>query len=474
MQTVTEYNNVTWWQPVLFAAMAGGMAWGIRGQYGHETGAMIAGLLVSLTLVYLLAPKLNLSTAGRAVAWGTIAMGFGGSMTYGQTVGLTHDAPLVGNWEALRWGLLGLAVKGGMWIGFAGVFLGMGLGGKRYETESVVKLMLVLIAAFFLGGYVLNSPFEPYVRRLPEIYFSDDWYWEPGSDLKPRPEVWGGMVFAYLVLLFYVSVFKRDWLALNLGLWGLIGGAAGFPAGQSLQAFHAWNREMFGQGIWQQWDQYMNWWNWMETTFGAIMGAFLGLGLWLNQRKITNVDPNREGALPIDISLILLVIHLVLLFFVEFRAIGYVDMFYDHGLILGLIPIAAAARGRIWPFLILFPVTLFPIAGKTVRQLVYNEGMINASLGWSLYFVIPLLLALGMAVWFIRQDKTTIAKPWMGYALLFNAWIFFVLNYAFFQFPFPWTEWTRRTPNGIIFSLCVIGLTACVLLYRNNQSHKDG
>jgi hypothetical protein len=28
---------------MLLAAMAGGLAWGIRGQYGHETGAMMAG-----------------------------------------------------------------------------------------------------------------------------------------------------------------------------------------------------------------------------------------------------------------------------------------------------------------------------------------------------------------------------------------------------------------------------------------------
>ena len=59
---------VPWWQPVLFAALAGGMAWGIRGQYGHETGAMIAGLLVSLTLVFLLAPGATSRQVVRAVA----------------------------------------------------------------------------------------------------------------------------------------------------------------------------------------------------------------------------------------------------------------------------------------------------------------------------------------------------------------------------------------------------------------------
>ena len=33
-------TRATW---VALGAMAGGLGWGIRGQYGHETGAMIAG-----------------------------------------------------------------------------------------------------------------------------------------------------------------------------------------------------------------------------------------------------------------------------------------------------------------------------------------------------------------------------------------------------------------------------------------------
>ena len=38
---------------MLLVAMAGGLGWGIRGQYGHETGAMIAGVLVGFTLILL-------------------------------------------------------------------------------------------------------------------------------------------------------------------------------------------------------------------------------------------------------------------------------------------------------------------------------------------------------------------------------------------------------------------------------------
>src|SRR5262245_8936307 len=116
---------------VLFPALAAGMGWGIRGQYGHETGAMIAGALAALTLVLLFASHFSSVTGARAAALMAAAIGIGGSETYGQTVGLTHDKELVGHWAALTWGMLGLALKGGLWIGFGGAFLGMGLGGKR-------------------------------------------------------------------------------------------------------------------------------------------------------------------------------------------------------------------------------------------------------------------------------------------------------------------------------------------------------
>jgi predicted lipid-binding transport protein (Tim44 family) len=53
------------WHTAILGAAAGGLGWGIRGQYGHETGAMIAGLLVSLTLVLLLARHAPPLTAAR-------------------------------------------------------------------------------------------------------------------------------------------------------------------------------------------------------------------------------------------------------------------------------------------------------------------------------------------------------------------------------------------------------------------------
>ncbi len=64
---------------------------------------MMAGLLVSSVIAVGYLGHMPSLFVARAMALATIAIGIGGSMTYGQTVGLTHDPALVGNWEALRW-----------------------------------------------------------------------------------------------------------------------------------------------------------------------------------------------------------------------------------------------------------------------------------------------------------------------------------------------------------------------------------
>jgi hypothetical protein len=460
------------WQPVLLAAMAGGMGWGIRGQYGHETGAMIAGLLVSLVLVFLFCPQASLLPAARAVAFGTIAIGIGGSMTYGQTVGLTQNAALIGNWEAWCWGMLGLAIKGAIWIGFAGLFLGMGLGGKRYTWREILVVIFGMFVFYGAGWWLLNQPFDPANRILPRIYFSASWHWQPeaGAQLKPRPEVWGGLLFALLGAWIWAGWARRDRLARNLALWGMLGGV-GFPIGQCLQSFHAWNPEIFKAGLWVQLDPVMNWWNWMETTFGAVMGACLGLGLWLNRRLVAEMKEPSDATLSVPVEWLLAGIHVTMLIVGEFTEVRWANALYDPGLIIASIPLIAVAGGRWWPFLLALPITLVPVAGKTIRNLVYESQVIGLVPGWLLYGFLPLVITTGAALWFARQmDRGFSGREFTRRALLLSAWLYFGLNYAFFRFPWPWQKWTGRTPNAIVFTICVVGLTiACLTIGRRRQ-----
>ncbi len=471
-----ERNNsdaaVGWWQPVLFAAMAGGLGWGIRGQYGHETGAMIAGLLVCLTLVFLLCPGASSLQVVRAVALGTIAMGFGGTMTYGQTVGLTHDTPLVGNWAAFRWGMLGLAIKGGIWIGFAGFFLGLGLGGRRYRPVEMLLLVVGMLCAVFVGWWLFNTPHDPENMRLPFLYFSDHWQYEPELLQKVghryRPEIWGGLLAALLAAVAYASFVKKDRLARNMAFWGVLGGAIGFPLGQCVQAIHAWNPDFYPNSIAAPFTNYLNWWNTMETTFGFIMGGVLGLGLWLNRRGIDiGPDPD-DRPLGIRLEAALVVIHVVLLSMVQFVGGTWIDFIYDFGIMMGLIPLVACVRGRYWPYMQILPITLLPIAGKTLNMLSYQSSEpISPAAGWPLYFIAPMLAATGFAVWAARREFSGPGKQsFIPNALLFTTWVYFGLNWAFFGYPWPWVAWGGRTANGMIFTIFAVGLTAMVLVNR--------
>jgi hypothetical protein len=452
------------WQCVLLAVMAGGMGWGVRGQYGHETGAMIAGLLVGLVLVFCFCPQAASLPAARAVAWCTVAIGFGGSMTYGQTIGLTQNGPMIGNWAALRWGMLGLAIKGGLWIGFAGAFLGMGLSGRSYRPRELLCVMLGLLALFFLGVWLLNSPYDPAHRLLPRIYFSADWRWEPSADLKPRREVWGGFLVALIGLVAYLAWARRDVLARNLAGWGVLGGALGFPTGQSLQAFHAWNAEVFRAGWWATLDPHLNWWNLMETTFGAVFGGVLALGVWVNRARIATMAETGVVALRPWVEWLLVAVHVPLLVMSELSEVPWLGVYTEFSLLLGLIPMVAVAGGRWWPYLLCLPITLLPIAGKTVRQLCYLEPKIDPAWGWFWYGIVPLLTTVLAAIWFVRgAPGADGGRRFTRGALLLCAWLYFALNFAFFQFPWPWMAWTPRTPNGLIFLICAGGLTLGVL-----------
>lgn len=450
---------------VLGGAAAGAMGWGIRGQYGHETGAMIAGLLVSLVVVRLLRPGAPSAWAMRAVAFGTIGVGFGGAMTYGQTLGLSHDPALVGHVDALVWGLLGVAVKGAAWIGWFGALLGMGLGHVRYRAREIAILMLAMVAVSMLGMWLFNEPHDPGSRLLPRLYFSASWHWMPDAvDLSPRREVWGGLLTALAALLAYTGLVRRDGLAVRLGAWGLFGGALGFTVGQAIQAAHAWRRPWFTTGPLAFVDPYVNWWNTMETTFGAVMGAAIAYGAW-RHRAHTAGDP-------IDVAVETppstwagwlewtgVGVHVLLLTLAEFTDTPVVGRYTEIPLVMGVLPLTLACAGRWSPAAIALPITMLPIAGKTVRQLVIDQATVAPLTGWLAYFVAPLALTIAAAWWIVGHAREARDARAARLSLWLATWVYFALNFAFFRYPWPWAAWTNRTLHALVFLACALVLS---------------
>lgn len=485
---------------VVLTSMAAGTGWGIRGQYGHETGAMIAGTLAALTLVMLFIPGAVSLNGARAAAMMAVAIGIGGSMTYGQTVGLTHDRELVGNMEAWRWGMLGLFLKGGVWIGFGGLLLGMGLGGKRYRSVEMALLLLGAATLFFVGVRLLNMPFDPANRQLPWLYFSDHWDFEPekfeAGEMKCRFETWGGYWLALIGMALYVRFVRGDRLAFHMAIFGIIGGGLGFSGGQCTQSAHSWHPEWFQEdGIFAAGAPLFarfNWWNIMETTFGCIWGAIVAFGLWLNRHLIdVSEDDNSVTLAPVgEMVLAVLYITLVLvgdfgylnparlpvdqLEYLETNTFEFLAYWYvEIGIAIAALPLIGICGGRILPYAAPLILIVTPICAKTLVAVGFSGDPVwHPGFAWFSLVQIPLAWALIVTAWLAANSERHTTGKFAAVALIFTTLVFVGLNTVFFNFAWPWDpfdSWGGRHPNQAFFmgsAACLIAASLLTLLLR--------
>ena len=256
------------WLFVLFPAVTMLLGWGLRGTIGGGPyGALIPGALVALSLALLLSYRKE--TAALAALFGAIGIGYGGNMTYGQTLGFLRES------DTIYWGVLGCLVKGTVWGLLGGAVLGVGLARDHYDRKTVVLAFLLAIPAFLLGLLLVNEP------KL--LYFSD-------RVNEPRDESWAGLLFAALAILAFLRARgskKAFEIPLHFALWGAIGGGLGFGGGCLWLAF----------GKYIPVDQkFIGWWKMMEFSFGFIFGAALGWCTWLNRARLQEAGQN--GATP--------------------------------------------------------------------------------------------------------------------------------------------------------------------------------
>jgi hypothetical protein len=247
----------------------------------------------------------------------------------------------------------------------------------------------------------------------------------------------------------------------------MLAGGLGFSLGQCVQAFHAWNLDLFRGGWLGSIAPVINWWNFMETTFGLVFGAVLALGVWLNRSRIALPREPVPVRLAPWVEVAMAVAQAGLLLSAEFLSTAPFDPVLDTAIPMAVLPILAVTAGRYWPYLLALPLVALPIAGKTLRQLGYVESQLPLAVAWVLYAVLPLILTTIAAGWFARRsDQADSARRFTRWCLLGCTWLYFGLNYAFFRFPWPWAEWTIRTPNALVFTFCACGLTWAALRYE--------
>jgi hypothetical protein len=324
---------------IFWVGLSLSIGWGIRGNFGHEYGAMIPGMLASLAAALL---------SGRAdwhrrsvffAFFGALGWSFGGSISYMQVIAYTHS----GHSSSVIYGFACLFVIGFLWaaIGGAGAALPALLNRERL-TEFFAPLTAVF-AGWIIQDVAVALWFpedSAYRQRSPLYWYDSDWLaalvaivavlalglarrrLDVASSLilhmavgwwfgflvlvnllgwrmtPPRGDNWAGCVGMVIGMWVFFQRYGLSALTFASVLIGLIGGF-GFAFADLLKLAE------ISTGL------QTNWHSILEQTYGFINGIGLGIALfWLARHapEASEEPPVRKWSEPYAAGFVLLVL----------------------------------------------------------------------------------------------------------------------------------------------------------------------
>jgi hypothetical protein len=132
----------------LFVALAVGLGWGIRGDFGHLVGAMYPGAALGLGLAYVSGQRSLFLWMPILAALSGLGIGSGGMMSYALLHGYAQSDTLVN----YAYGFFTLFLQGSAWGTFGSGLIGLMLERKPLRTGE----WLGLIGSVLLGGWLTS------------------------------------------------------------------------------------------------------------------------------------------------------------------------------------------------------------------------------------------------------------------------------------------------------------------------------
>jgi hypothetical protein len=397
-----------WWWFILLPALAMWLGWGVRGLFGHANGAMFPGAMVALALSVLLKGKRF--SLPLAVAMTAVGFGFGADETTLQTAGYLGGGN-VDHLVKLGVAYPGLALKGGLWAMFGGAGLGLALTAHLHRLRNLVIGVLLLIASFYLGWWLINKP------KL--IYFSYD-----------RREIWGGLLLGGIAFLAWVTVQGGTRIPLKLAGWAALGGGIGYPIAVTLSVVGRHSVHTGGY----------DWWKLTETTFGAFMGASIGIGTYFLKDQLPSLDETPEpkpatashpwamvlgGALGVVVANSL---------YAGFAIGGTSRAFHNHlqWIFLGSILWCVAYYSQKAAWHIGVTMTFFATATDLILFWHHDEKLWNVGVLWALLGLATLVVSWKVAGW-STQSGGAVARQafvFLMWAMVVPSWLLLFVNKA--------------------------------------------
>lgn len=331
---------------VVLAALAMSVGWGFRGDYGHETGAILPGALLGLSIAIASGRSDWLRRATLIALFCGLGWAIGGQMSYGLVIGYTVDSSLAN----VAYGFASLFTIGALWGGIGSAALGVSLTWRRSELATFAWPLVTIGVVWFAldqSGWTerLSASDSPGLAGRWVVY-DVDWLaavsalavslvcavvprWRRGALVlalmsagwlagfvllvevaglrmtPPRSDNWAGCVGLFAALVAWCLATRQRAVLWLIGC-GLLAGGFGFSIGQFWQVL---NRAEWGP-LGTEALRGLNGWKWMEQFFGLLMGFGVALGAvgLLRGPVAPAEDDQSRGAIDVVALLFLLLV----------------------------------------------------------------------------------------------------------------------------------------------------------------------
>jgi hypothetical protein len=163
------------WPYYALAALALSVGWGIRGNFGHEYGAMIPGALASMAVAVLSGREDWQRRVAYFGLFGALGWSFGGSISYMQVVAYTHS----GHSPSVLYGFACLFVIGFLWAALGGAGTAFPAFADRDRlTELFAPMTAVFVAWWLQGAWIVPKLYETYGKTKAAAllnWYDTDW-----------------------------------------------------------------------------------------------------------------------------------------------------------------------------------------------------------------------------------------------------------------------------------------------------------
>ncbi|NLV44877.1 MAG: hypothetical protein GXY07_10295 [Candidatus Hydrogenedentes bacterium] len=177
---MTRWRELPCLQPmaIFLIALSLSIGWGIRGNFGHESGAMLAGVLASVAACLMSAREDWRRKVAFFAFFGGLGWGFGGSISYMYPISFAGSE----QWQTCIYGFYATFLVGLLWAGLGGMGASLAAVMDRQRLQSFMVPVLFVLTVMGISNLLIQPWLENAVTVPETVYlggsffrYFDDW-----------------------------------------------------------------------------------------------------------------------------------------------------------------------------------------------------------------------------------------------------------------------------------------------------------